>query len=242
MKRILTGIGGSRDGRFISLSLKGDFYMKVGLIHTTLNSVEPSNAAFRKIDSSIEIVNYLNEGIMPELRSTGASSRIMSEMMQFAWAAERAGCQGIMLNCSLMSPYAVDMARLVNIPLISADIAMLEYVVAKASTVGVVATVAKAGPTTARLLQDLAARQGKKIDVEVKIAEGAFEALNNSDEESHNRIIHEAAKAYDGKVDLIVFAQISMTRALEGLKLQTQVATSPQISAKTLLERIRGGA
>lgn len=216
--------------------------MKVGLIHTTLNSVEPSNAAFREIDSGIEIVNYLNEGIMPELRSTGANSRIMSEMMQLAWAAERAGCQGIMLNCSLMSPYAADMARLVNIPLISADIAMLEYVVAKASTVAVVATVAKAGPTTAGLLQDLAARQGKKIDVEAKIAEGAFEALNNGDEESHNQIIQESARAYDGKVDLIVFAQISMVRALEGLRLRTQVVTSPQISAKTLLERIRGGA
>lgn len=216
--------------------------MKVGLIHTTLNSVEPSNAAFRKIGSDIEIVNYLNEGIMPELRSTGVSSRIMSEMMQLAWAAERAGCQGIILNCSLMSPYADDMARLVHIPLISADIAMLEYVTAHASRVAVLATVAKAGPTTAKLLQNLAAEQGKKIDVEVKIAEGAFEALNKGDEELHNQIIHEAARIYDGKVNLIVFAQISMVRALESLKLQTQVVTSPQISAKTLVERIKGGA
>ena len=48
--------------------------MKVGLIHTTLNSVEPSNTAFHKLDKNIETVNYLNEGIMPELRSSGASN------------------------------------------------------------------------------------------------------------------------------------------------------------------------
>ena len=51
--------------------------MKIGLIHTTLNSVAPSNAAFHKLDTDIETVNYLNEGIMPELRSTGANSRII---------------------------------------------------------------------------------------------------------------------------------------------------------------------
>lgn len=216
--------------------------MKVGLIHTTLNSVEPSNTAFHKLDKNIETVNYLNEGIMPELRSSGASSNILQQMMQLAWAAEAAGCQGIMLNCSLMSPYAEKMAKLVNIPLISADIAMLEYVVAKASKVVVIATVPKAGSTTKKLLQELATDQGKNIDVEVKIAQGAFEALNNGDAGRHNEIIQQAAKEYDGKVDLIVFAQISMVRALEGLNLKTQVVTSPEISARTLLEKIKGGA
>ena len=204
--------------------------MKVGLIHTTLNSVEPSNAAFHKLDKNIETVNYLNEGIMPELRSSGASSHILQQMMQLAWAAEAAGCQGIMLNCSLMTPYAEKMAKLVNIPLISADIAMLEYVVVKASKVVVIATVPTAGPTT------------KNIDVEVKIVQGAFAALNNGDAGRHNEIIQQAAKEYDGNVDLIVFAQISMVRALEGLKLKTQVVTSPEISARTLLEKIKGGA
>lgn len=216
--------------------------MKVGLIHTTLNSVEPSNTAFHKLDKNIETVNYLNEGIMPELRSSGASSHILQQMMQLAWAAEAAGCQGIMLNCSLMSPYAEKMAKLVNIPLISADIAMLEYVVAKASKVVVIATVPKAGPTTKKLLQELATDQGKNIDVEVKIAQGAFDALNNGDTGRHNEIIQQAAKEYDGKADLIVFAQISMVRALEGLNLKTQVVTSPEISARTLLEKIKGGA
>lgn len=56
--------------------------MKVGLIHTTLNSVEPSNTAFRKLDKNIETVNYLNEGIMPELRSSGASSHILQQKRQ----------------------------------------------------------------------------------------------------------------------------------------------------------------
>ncbi len=215
--------------------------MKIGLIHTTLNSVEPSNAAFHKINSDIETVNYLNEGIMPELRSTGASSRILREMMQLAWAAEEAGCEGIMLNCSLMSPYAAKMAEMVHVPLISADIAMLEYVVAKAHKIAVIATVPKAGPTTRTLLEELAEEKGKHIDVEVKIAEGAFAALNNGEADKHNELVQQAAKEFEGKVDLIVFAQISMVRALEGLEISTPVITSPEISAKMLIEKIQEG-
>ena len=45
--------------------------MKIGLIHTTMNSIGPSNSAFQTLGKEIECINFLNEGVMPELRSRG---------------------------------------------------------------------------------------------------------------------------------------------------------------------------
>lgn len=218
--------------------------IKVGLIHTTMNSLQPGNEAFARLAGNlgeeIETINFLNEGIMPELRSMGATSRVKREILEMAWNAERAGTQGIMLNCSLMSPYARDLAKYVTVPLISADIAMLEYVLGKANRIGVVATVPKAGPTTKDLLEEMAAAMGTKIEVEVLIAQGAFAALNAGDEQQHNRLVQKAAKELEGRAEIIVFAQISMVRALsDGFAMQTEIVTSPDISAKTLVHLIK---
>lgn len=218
--------------------------IKVGLIHTTINSMAPTKAAFAalagELGEEIACVNFLNEGVMNELRSVGATPRVKREILELAWSAEKAEVQGIMLNCSLMSPHAKDLSKYVNVPLISADGAMLEYVLGKASKIGVVATVPKAGPTTRDMLAEMARAKGQQIETEVIIAEGAFAALNDGDEETHNRLIQEAARSLAGRAEIIVFAQISMVRALQaGFNPGTEIVTSPEVSARTLVKLIK---
>lgn len=216
--------------------------MLIGLIHTTMNSIAPINDAFHAIDPDVQLMNFVNEGVMPELRSKGATSRIKREILQLAWDAEEAGADGILMNCSLMSPCASDLAKCVDVPLIGADIAMLEYVTEHAQRVGVISTVAKAGPTTKRLLEELAASKGKAMDISVTVVSEAFEALNHGDVKKHNELVQQAALVYDGKVDMIVFSQMSMVRALTPefeTKHQTEIVTSPSISAKAILAKAR---
>ena len=215
--------------------------MRVGLIHTTMNSIEPSNAAFRTM-KDVETINFLDESVMPELRRCGATPAIRRRILALAGHAEEAGAAGIMLNCSLMSPHVAALAPYVGVPLIGADIAMLEYVAANAQRAGVIATVPKAGETTKALLTEMAASHGENIAVDLHIADGAFEALNEGNAALHDEMIRQAAHAFDGKVDKIVFAQISMVRALTpDFRTETEIVTSPVISARTLMERIREG-
>lgn len=216
--------------------------MLIGLIHTTMNSIAPIHNAFQTIAPDVQLMNFMNEGVMPELRSKGATSRVKREILQLAWAAEAAGADGILMNCSLMSPYANELAKFVDVPLLGADFAMLEYVTKHARCVGVVSTVAKAGPTTKHLLEELAASQGKTMDISVTVVSDALEALNQGDVEKHNELVQQAALAYDGKVDMIVFSQMSMVRALTPdfeKKHQTEIITSPSISAKAILAQAR---
>lgn len=215
--------------------------MRVGLIHTTMNSIEPSNAAFRTM-KDVETINFLDESVMPELRRCGATPAIRRRILELAGHAEEAGAAGIMLNCSLMSPHVAELADYVSVPLIGADIAMLEYVVDHAQRVGVIATVPKAGETTRRLLMEMAAQRKKTIAVDLQIADGAFEALNDGNAALHDEMIRQAARTFDGKTDKIVFAQISMARVLiPDFRTETEIVTSPAISAQTLMQKIREG-
>lgn len=214
---------------------------KIGLIHTTINSIGPSNAAFTKYDKKIKLLNFLDEGILEEIQqNNGINAKVTAKMVQLIKRAESCRVQGIMMNCSLFSPYVEVLQKECTVPVISADLAMLEYVVKKASDIAVIATVESAGPTTKRLLQQVAEKNNKHINVHVHIAEGAFTALNKGDEKTHNLIIQEIAKKLDEKHDVIVFAQISMARAINSeMNLKTEVVTSPSISAKTLIEKIK---
>lgn len=216
---------------------------KIALIHTTLNSVEPSNKAFAQLGrADLQLFNYLNEGVMPELSKNGAVPNVRRAILQAIWSAEDEGADGIMMNCSLMSPYAAELQKYCNVPLISADIAMLEYVVLKASRIAVIATVENAGPTTGKLLEAMATEKGKQVSVDIFIIKEAFEALNNKDKDRHNLLIQKKASELDGKYDMIVFAQISMAQAATpDFKTETEIVTSPVISAKALLARIAEG-
>ena len=75
---------------------------------------------------------------------------------------------------------------------------------------------------------------------DVQEYEGAFAALNDGDEETHNRLIQEAARSLAGRAEIIVFAQISMVRALQaGFNPGTEIVTSPEVSARTLVKLIK---
>lgn len=214
---------------------------KIGLIHTTINSIGPSNAAVAQFnDREIKVLNFLDEGILEEIKqNNGITTKISDTMLQLIRRAELCGVQGIMMNCSLFSPYIDKLQQECSVPIISADLAMLEYVVEKAKNIAVIATVESAGPTTKNLLQQVAKKKNKQIEIQVQFAAGAFVALNKGDEETHNRLIQDIAAELDGKHDIIVFAQISMARALNSkLAFKTEIVTSPSISVKTLIEQI----
>lgn len=215
--------------------------IKVGLIHTTMNSIAPSNAGFRRVDAAVETVNFLDESLMPPLRTAGMTREVRRGILHMARQAETAGCSGIMLTCSLLSPYAEQIAACVSVPLVAADRAMLAYAANCAGRVGIIATVEKTGAAVERQLMELAAEQSRPMQITTKIARGAFEALERGDEALHNRIVQESAHALDGAVDLIVFAQISMARALtDNFRTAAEIVTCPETAARALLARING--
>ena len=80
--------------------------MKIALIHTTVNSIEPINNAFKKLDSNISLMNFLDEGLMYELNKIKRINQLMLErIISMLKKAENSGANGILLACSAFSPY-----------------------------------------------------------------------------------------------------------------------------------------
>ena len=118
---------------------------------------------------------------------------------------------------------------------------MLGQAVERAARIGIIATVAAAGPTTASLLQAAAAERGKTIDARVEVITEAFDALKQGRGEEHDALIRERALRLAGqRWEVIVLAQITMARAARVLDdLPVPVLSSPQSGVLAVMKQIR---
>jgi Asp/Glu/hydantoin racemase len=141
---------------------------------------------------------------------------------------------------------AIDCARkLVNIPVIKIDDAHTEKAVREAKRIGVVATAGTTLRPTVELLKEKATMLGKQVEIRESLSTSAFEALMKGEKDKHDAMVLETARQLAPSVDLILFAQASMTRLAPAVQEATGLAvlTSPRLAieyAKRVLEERRG--
>ncbi|MBF6634651.1 MAG: Asp/Glu/hydantoin racemase [Planococcus sp. (in: Bacteria)] len=214
--------------------------IKVGLIHATMNSVQPILDAFHKHAPHVTLVNFMDESLIYDLNKIGSVTKEMRRrLLALAGKAESSGVDGILLTCSSFTPVVAEISHLFKVPLLSADMSMLEKAVEMGGRIGIIATVSAAGPTTATLLKGIAEERNKVIETETVIIPEAFDALQNGNRQLHDAFIHQKAEDLSVNCDVIVFAQFSMARAFETLDVKTKpILTSPEISVKSIIAEI----
>ncbi|WP_248930750.1 aspartate/glutamate racemase family protein [Paenibacillus hamazuiensis] len=169
----------------------------------------------------------------------GITPELMKRLTDLIRKAVDTKADGILLSCSSFSPLIPEIQKQFSIPVLSVDGAMLDLAVKQGRRIGVIATVAAAGPATRMLLEKAAEELGKPLQIFVDVVPEAFEALKSGDTLKHDQLIKESAEKLLHDVDLIVLAQISMARTavvLEGGGVS--VLTSPQISAHSIMNEI----
>ncbi len=212
--------------------------IRIGLIHATMNSVQPIHAAFREQAPHVTLLNFMDEGLIFELNETGVITPAMiRRLIALIERAEESGVDGILLTCSSFSPYVSQIKKLFSTPVVSADTSMLEHSVEVAERIGVIATVGTAGPITTQQLKEIAALQGKSIEVQTEVITDAFFALQNGDPATHDERIHQKIEELSESCDVILLAQMSMARALRTMnkEMTKPVLTSPETSIRTIL-------
>ena len=192
----------------------------------------------------VRLINILDDSLLPEVMAGKKISKAVTRRMcLYVMAAEAAGADAVLSLCSSLGP-AIDVVRkITQIPVIKIDDAHTDEAVRKASRIGVIATAATTlGPTVA-LLKEKAVLQGKEIEVHESLANAAFEALMRSQTELHDTLVLNAARDLATHVDLILFAQASMTRLAPAVSEATgiTVLTSPRLAiehTKRVLEEL----
>ena len=217
--------------------------MKIGVMNATKLSIDPVDMAAKELPE-LEIYHFMDEGMSWLGKTEGRiSGRNLARMVNLIHSAEELGMDGILLSCTIFSPY-IDLLRpYTDLPMVAADIGVFEYAAAHYPRIGAVVSFAPTMDSVAWVVQRCRERVNPAFEAELRLASGAFEAAAAGDVETHNRLLYEAACALVPGKDAIVLSQMSHVRALPLFSgFPIPVLTSPSVSLKLLAEMIAKNA
>jgi len=212
----------------------------LGFVHTSATLVPLFQQLSNEFLEGIETFNIVDDSLIKDVIKKGklmpnTASRVVSHVK----LAESAGADVILVTCSSISVAIETAATLATVPVIRVDQAMADEAVQIGNKIGVIATL----PTTLEPTSDLVRRRaelaGKNATITSKLCEGAFEALMSGDAEKHDEMVAKALKELMKEVDVIVLAQASMARVVDGLSVEEKlvpILASPAIAMKKLAE------
>lgn len=188
----------------------------LALIHTSrlfLSTDTSLMALFDEIMPDVRLINLVDDSLLVDTMTEGGMTPAVSRRLcGYVCAAEDAGASAVLSLCSSVGP-AIDVARrLVGIPVLKIDDAHTEQAVAQAERIGVLATVSTTLRPTVNLIQRKADERGRAVEIIEGLADSALEALMSGDKGSHDRMLIAKAKELAPDVDILLFAQASMTR------------------------------
>ena len=215
---------------------------KLAIIHTTAVTIEPLKALAAEILPGWEVINFLDDSILPQLQRNGGDlEEVAGRWLQYARFAEEAGAAIILSACSSVGELVPRAGAHAAVPVVRIDEAMAAEAVRRGARVGVAATVRTTLEPTLRLLRAQAEAAGRSVALEPLLVDAAFQRLAAGDREGHDRLLAAALEELAGRNDLVVLAQASMARVLPALpdSLQGSFLSSPRLGmeqVKRILE------
>ena len=116
---------------------------------------------------------------------------------------------------------------------------MADLAVRTGKRIGVIATLPTTLEPTADLVRRRAALAGKEIALTDRLCEGAFDALMRGDNAKHDEMVAAALRELSSSVDVILLAQASMARVVDGLPAEEKkipILASPPLAIAHLAE------
>ncbi len=172
----------------------------------------PFAIPFLEKHPEIEIFNIMDDSLLSETLKEGTiTSAVAGRILNYVYSAERAGADAVMVTCTSVNEAAKYARRFSKIPVFNIDEPVAKIAIDAGSRIGVLATLPTSPKATIRLLNEEAQRINKKIDVIPFVVEGAFDILVSGDRKKHDEMVADALYKLAQKVDVITFAQISMS-------------------------------
>jgi Asp/Glu/hydantoin racemase len=186
---------------------------RIALIHATPLAIAPIADAFRTLWPEARTTNLLEDSLSQDLAAAGKLEPAMFQRFcDLATYAERSGADAILFTCSAFGACIETARRLVAIPVLKPNEAMIDEALAAGRRLALIASFAPSLPSMQAEFEDAAAARGIRLELTTHAAEGAMPALAAGDVERHDHFIAAAAAAA-GPVDAVILAQFSMARA-----------------------------
>ncbi|HAS72746.1 MAG TPA: Asp/Glu racemase [Clostridiales bacterium UBA8960] len=190
---------------------------KVYLIHTVKQFMDmiylPLAIPFLDENPEVEIFNIMDDSLLPDTLNEGKlTDKVARRILNYAHAAESNGADCIMVTCTSVNEAAKYARKFVNVPMFNIDEPVAKLAVATGKKIGILATLPTSPTATLRLIEEEAALQGKEIESVIKVVDGAFDILVSGDRDKHDQMVRDALMELAKEVDVVTFAQISMSR------------------------------
>lgn len=216
---------------------------KLAIIHTTPATIDTMKQLASELMPGIEIVNIMDDSILPELRDNGGRlEAVESRWLSYAHFAEQIGANCVLSACSSVGPLVSQASRELSIPVLRIDEAMAETAIEKGKRIGVCATLQTTlGPTT-ELLKEKAQQAGKTIAIVPLLVSEAYQRLQNGDPEGHDTLLAQRLEELAKDTDIVVLAQASMARVIPRLpkSIQSRFVTSPRMGMERTAKVLAG--
>ena len=213
---------------------------KAAIFHTSAATLSLFQALTTKIMPNVEIMHIVEDAMIRDvMKNGGPTPAINARIAGYVQAAERAGCSIFMTACSSIGGSVEQCQFLSSIPVTRIDDAMADSAINQGPRVAVLATVETTLKPTLEFISRKAREAGKEIEILPNLMSEAFTALLAGDNATHDRIVSAGLREALKKADVVVLAQASMARVMEGMeKPAVPVLTSPESGVIRLKERV----
>ena len=209
---------------------------RVALVSSTRAVFGPMEAAFREVFPEAQILHLLDETLIEDFRREGGlSPHSRRKALQMALTAQEAGVDGILVTCSTLSPSVDDLRPFVKIPIVKIDEPVIEEVVQKADTVGLLATAETVLRSVEPLVEKKAVDLGRKISIQ-RFIKGDIWPLLQKDPAAFYRAIGEVAARAARECDAVILTQVSIAPGRDYVeeKFRNRVYASPTYAVQAI--------
>jgi Asp/Glu/hydantoin racemase len=211
---------------------------QLALIHTVTALVPVFAELTQRLLPGWETFNLVDESLLRNTIRSGVLEPITSRRLAgHVWSAVDAGAEAVMVTCSSLGPAVDATVPLCPVRLFRVDEAMADAALAIARRIGVLATLTTTLEPTCDLIARRARQQHKDIALSHAVCAGAFEHLQKGERDRHDEAIAAELDRMAPVVDVVVLAQASMARVVDGLPpgaVGVPVLSSPRLAVERL--------
>lgn len=189
---------------------------KIYTINTVNNAYEliinPFGQPFLDANPDFQVTNILDDGLLRDTRAAGGVTEdVANRMLHYAKAAEEAGADGVLVTCTSVVDGAYYIKDKIGIPSINIAEPAAQMAVDAGKRIGVMGTIPTSPGAIDAMIERYTKEIGKEVEVVNVVVDGAFDVLCAGDRAKHDEMVCEALYKLSKEVDVIVFAQISMS-------------------------------
>ncbi|NLF29019.1 MAG: Asp/Glu racemase [Clostridiales bacterium] len=184
---------------------------KVGIVHTTINTVFVIRDAFVREFPMHQYINIIDDSMVAEVVSDGVTPHLIYRLTTYYRHCENLGCAAILNQCTSAVPAAEIAAKSVKIPVFHIDRPMAREAVSIGRRIGIVATAISTLEPSRQTFEMAAKELGEAREIKVYYCEGAHTALfQHRNQELHDQRVYDTAKLAAKECDVLALAQCSM--------------------------------